>query len=82
MDSIPGISGVGPGKAARLLAEGFDPVDIYKEKFGSDWAERFLWNGKLLYLLRKFDDEFSVDRYEKLKDEAKHWALDSSPEGI
>lgn len=76
MDRIPGLPGVGPAKAAALLQANIDPIDAYKDKFGKDWEENFLFNGSLLFLLRTYDDSFSIERYEELKEDARQWSLE------
>jgi 5'-3' exonuclease len=70
MDKIPGVPGVGPKKAEAALEAGVDPIDAYKTYYGSNWKEPFEFNGKLLFLLRTYDDAFSVKRYEELKEDA------------
>jgi DNA polymerase-1 len=65
-DNIPGIPGVGPVKAQKALAEGVEPIEAYKHYYGDDWEEQFVWNGRLLFLLRGSEDQFSVERYWEL----------------
>jgi 5'-3' exonuclease len=76
MDKIPGLPGVGEKKAEKFLAEGADVIDIYKEVVGKDWLELFLFNGRLLFLLRSYSDAFSLERYKELEYEAEQRALE------
>lgn len=64
VDDIPGIFGIGPKGAERLLEDCEDEDDMqfvileqYKHKFGDEWRHNLLANGKLLYL-QKYEDDF------------------------
>jgi 5'-3' exonuclease len=83
VDKIPGLPKVGEKTAEKLLDAGRDPVDVYKEVLGKDWEKSFLFNGKLLFLLRHADDAFSLDRYTELKNYANSQrALEFCSEGF
>jgi hypothetical protein len=79
MDKIPGLPRMGPVKAEKALSLGIDPLDLYKQVHGDNWEKEFLFNGKLLYLLRSVEDEFSIERYEQIKKEAQQGSLDTLP---
>jgi len=66
MDVIPGLPRVGPKTGVKLLAAGKTPIEMYKEVYGDDWEEQFLFNGRLLFLRRFNGDDFSVERYQQL----------------
>ena len=72
MDHIPGLPGIGPKKAQKILDEAEDPaaavVEKYKEKFSEDWYNHFLINGKLLFIQRKPDQHFTAELYEEMFD--------------
>lgn len=58
-DSIPGIKGIGPVKAGKLLqgtVTEYDMLQIcveqYREHYGEEWKQAILCNGRLLYMLR------------------------------
>ncbi len=56
-DNIKGMPGIGPAKAAKILAGVLDyetaVQSAYKEKFKEEWAKEYEKNYKLVYLLRK-----------------------------
>ena len=62
VDNIPGIRGMGPKKAEKLLAgknlkEQFDAIiETYKEHFPEDYMDRLTTMGILLYLVKDYDD--------------------------
>lgn len=66
-DNIPGIPRIGAVKAAGLLA-GMTTAEemqeqvvlMYASKFGKDWYNMLLSNGKMLYLQQHEDDYFSL----------------------
>lgn len=70
MDHIPGLPGVGPITAKKLLAETDTPaamvIDKYKEKFGDEWESYFLINGKLLFIQREPDQHFTFSLFEEM----------------
>ena len=69
VDNIPGCRGIGPVKARRILesseSPGFAVIEKYKQIYGSNWEEEFMFNGRLLYLVRSVDDSFSLKLFIK-----------------
>lgn len=66
-DNICGVTGVGKKNAERILKGATDKSDLhqrveneYKRVYGSDWDRVMLENGRLLYLQRKPNDEWSL----------------------
>jgi len=66
-DNIKGIPSIGPVKAKRILEKysteeefQFTVVSCYQDFFGDDWLKELTLNGKLLYLRKTRDDEFSI----------------------
>lgn len=64
-DSIPGIRGIGPVKAGKLLQDAVteqDHISIcieqYRLAFGDEWKQNIICNGRLLYMLRYIGDEW------------------------
>lgn len=75
VDNIPGAPGVGPKTADKLLDGVEDETEmqivvseVYFNKFGDKWREKLLFNGKLLYLLKTFDDEFTLNDWTTFED--------------
>ena len=69
-DNIPGILGIGPVSAKKSLAllkseEQFQEqvVAEYLGAYGDDWEEQLLFNGRLIYLKKTLDDEFSIEHW-------------------
>jgi DNA polymerase-1 len=65
-DNIIGVDGLGPVKSKRLLdgCESFKEMyDICREQYNDD--ERYHRNLKLLWILRKHDEEFDPDAIQK-----------------
>jgi hypothetical protein len=68
VDHVPGIPGVGPKTADKLL-EGCASEEelretvlfMYRHVYGDDWRGYLLSNGKMLYLQRHPGDYFSLD---------------------
>lgn len=68
VDNIEGVKGVGKKNAERILKGAQSKSDLhqrveneYKRVYGSDWDRVMLENGRLLYLQRKPDDEWSLN---------------------
>jgi hypothetical protein len=69
VDNIPGIKGIGPKKAEKIL-EGSTCHNehkrriclAYDEAFGEDGFAHMLLNGKLLHIWRKIDDHFKLSK--------------------
>jgi 5'-3' exonuclease len=68
VDNIPGLPGVGPVKAAKLL-EGLTTheerrsavIDAYIDMYGEHWQNHYLANGKMIHMWRFMNDHFSLD---------------------
>jgi len=66
-DNIPGVPGVGPINAQKMLA-GINSEEEYQEivvsnylaAYEDDWEVMLELNGKLLYILKSIDDSFSM----------------------
>ena len=67
VDNIPGIEGVGKVKAGRILKdknikEQFESiVNAYKKHYGQDHRNRLEVMGKMLFLLKKLDDNWTIN---------------------
>jgi 5'-3' exonuclease len=66
-DNIPGIPGMGPVAAKKLLIDCITEEDCqeavvsaYISAFEDDWAEFLLSNGKMIHLQRHIDDYFTL----------------------
>ena len=77
VDDIPGLPRYGPVKALRLLPSGMDAatmkgvvINEYQAVYGDNWKEYLLSNGKLLHLVRRPDEWFSMNLFERLEAEA------------
>lgn len=69
VDNIPGVEGIGPKKAEKLIEDcetrkDYERVvfNTYNDKYPEDGFDRMLLNGKLLHMWRSIDDHFSVER--------------------
>ena len=65
-DNVKGVSGIGEGKAKKLLANcnsEIEFVNVCLESYSSE--EEFLMNAQCLYILRSLDDSY-LTRYDKL----------------
>lgn len=87
MDKIPGIPGWGNHKASQFIRErSHDPaeaargvLDLYRKTYNEGWLNYFLFNGKLLYLMRRDYDWFTMDKFEAMFfDDQKELALDAT----
>lgn len=63
-DNIRGLKGIGV-KKAELMLDGVKTKQMrsiveeaYQREFGDSWADRFMENGKLLWIKRHYDKEF------------------------
>jgi len=67
VDNIPGIEGVGKVKAGKILKdknikEQFESiVNAYKKHYGQDHRNRLEVMGKMLFLLKKLDDNWTIN---------------------
>jgi 5'-3' exonuclease len=73
-DGIPGIKGVGPKTADRLLKDVSSEsemqaivVEQYAIAYGEQWLNQLLTNGKLIHLQRNFDDYFTCRHWPAVK---------------
>lgn len=73
-DNIPGIPGVGPVKADRILAECLTEDDFqeavvaaYIDFYGDDWYSYLLSNGKMIHLQRTPTDYFMIRDWSVVK---------------
>lgn len=75
-DNIPGISGLGPKTATKLLAlckteEEMQEVvvDEYMKSYGFDkWKDYLLSNGKMIHLQKNLNDYFSISNWNIVKE--------------
>jgi 5'-3' exonuclease len=66
-DNIKGIPKIGPKKAKAYLADfntepmfQYTVTEAYQSYFGNTWEEELIFNGKLIYLKKTMNDEFSL----------------------
>ena len=74
-DNIPGLPGIGPKTATKILADCGSEQEMqelvcwmYKENYGDEWHNYLLCNGKLIHILNHPDDYFSTDAWEIVKE--------------
>jgi 5'-3' exonuclease len=67
-DNIKGIPRVGPVKAQKYLQDcktekefQYTVSEAYQSYFGNEWEQELILNGRLIYLLKSKDDEFTLD---------------------
>lgn len=67
-DNIPGIPGIGPVKATKLIAKCETVAEMqevvvneYMLFFGEEWLHHLLLNGKLIHIMAHVDDYFTAD---------------------
>lgn len=77
VDHIPGLTGVGPVTAEAILSQTDSPLlwaelvkEKYKEHYKEEWRSYFLSNGKMLYIVRRDNEWFSEELFDKLALEA------------
>jgi len=65
-DNIKGLPGIGPVKAEKMVSEckteaEYQEVVVsnYIMYFGDDWRDQLLFNGKLIHIMRHYDDYFT-----------------------
>lgn len=74
-DSIPGLPGIGPIKAEKLLQEAFSEEEMqivvaytYREVMGEGWFDWLLSNGKMLYIQKHEHDWFECSSWPVVKE--------------
>jgi 5'-3' exonuclease len=74
-DNIPGIPGIGPVKAAKLLKDCITindfqekVVETYIKSFGTNWKQHLLANGKLIHIQRHENDWFDLKDWKVIQD--------------
>lgn len=74
-DNIPGIPGIGPVKAERMVKEctTLDElqeliVGTYIEAYGDDWESFLLSNGKMIHIQGHIDDYFTIGDWPIVKE--------------
>jgi hypothetical protein len=77
VDFIPGLPGYGPVKAEAILSLTDSPLEWcnlvklhYKNQYKEEWKNYLLSNGKMLYIVRKPNEWFSLELFDKLALEA------------
>jgi 5'-3' exonuclease len=67
IDNIPGIPGIGPKKAEKILRDcttleefQIKVVETYMDSFGDNWKQHLLANGKLIHIQRHENDWFDL----------------------
>jgi len=74
-DDIPGLPGIGPVTATRVIA-GLDTIEEYQEEvvsryidaFGDDWYSNLLVNGKMIHIQRHMNDYFNYEEWPVVKE--------------
>jgi len=67
VDNIPGVEGIGPVKAKKILKdknliEQFESIlETYKIHYKKDYRNRVEVMGKMLYLLKKENDNWTIN---------------------
>lgn len=71
VDKIPGLPGLGRGKAEVIASEyscyqdlAVAVIELYKKYYTDQWENYFLSNGKMLYLRRRSYENFTLPLYE------------------
>jgi len=67
VDNIPGIEGIGPKKADKILEGKKDKeerkqavIEAYKVAYNDEWYSYLLANGRLIHIWRYYDDHFKI----------------------
>jgi len=85
VDNIPGIRGIGPKKADKILEGIQGKLQLkqavccaYQEAYGDSGFDHMLLNGKLLHIWRKINDHFTLGKeVYQTAIEGRDWALDN-----
>jgi 5'-3' exonuclease len=74
-DNIPGLPKIGDVKAKRLLEQSHTEeemqdvvIEQYMDKFGDDWEQQLLINGKLIHIQRSPDDYFNIKNWPLIRE--------------
>jgi len=75
VDHIPGLPGVGPKTAVKMVAactteEEFQEIVVahYYEAYGDQWDDYLLSNGKMLYIMKTENDYFRISHWPLAKE--------------